>query len=69
LTAPDAVTEDTEKTAVFLYSKLKQGARDRRFSWTVADEMLCCNVIPSYFPDTMKCRVGEPDRAKMEPIR
>jgi hypothetical protein len=30
LTAPGAVAEDTEKTAVFLYSKLKQ----RAAAWT-----------------------------------
>src|SRR5579863_2491372 len=45
LTAPYAVTEDTEKAAVFLYSKLEQGAADRRFDWTPLAIMLHYNVM------------------------
>src|SRR5579862_2081800 len=66
LTAPYAVTEDTEKAAVFLYSKLEQGAADRRFDWTPLAIMLHYNVM---FPRHRECPMGEPDQAKTEPSR
>jgi hypothetical protein len=40
LTVPSAVTQDAEKTVVFLYSKLKQGDRAATFARSAAWQML-----------------------------
>jgi biopolymer transport protein ExbB len=45
LTVAKVVTEDTEKTVVFLYSKLKQQASRHTSGWTRGVVMLHCNAI------------------------
>jgi hypothetical protein len=62
LTAPGAVAEDAEKTAVFHYSKLKQ----RAAVWTELAIMLHYNVM---FARHRKSRVGDTALPTMERIR
>lgn len=53
LTVPGTVTQDTEKTVVFHYSKVRYGGRAAAPSWASFGKVLQCNTIGTYFPENV----------------